>query len=332
VAAIVNKLPADKGKPLFLATHFCLAHYPYTWRDQARSDKVDSLNAIDDQHIYALGFLERQIASLIRGLKEKGRLDNAILVLLSDHGEALNYADGYWPAVKTYRNTHDAYEIDNQIPFSYGSGYTGHGSDTLDHTQYQSLLAFQGFGPQKAKFEPRQDGRLTSLVDITPTLLSALNLEIPANIDGMNLLAPPPPAGTRIVPAETGIRFASLASLKSFDEDNLLKESQKYYMVDHDSARLIVRPDRYAELVATKDIAIHTRDWMLALLRNNSSKVFPRVAVLVYKPTGAWTMGKDESLIKRAPMAILTQGFERIYGKEIADFRTKWPFTSAPQG
>ena len=332
VTSLIDSLPKDRGKPLFLATHFCLAHYPYTWRTQGRYGENSTLHSVDDQHMHALGVLERQIDALIQALKSSGRLDNAILVLLSDHGESLGYADGYWISLKGHDNLYDAYEVDGSTAFPGRSELSGHGTDTLDHTQYQSLLAFQGFGPQKKKFPSRSDARLSSLVDITPTLLSALNIKIPADVDGVNLLAAPASSDTRIVPAETGMRFISLASLAAVDENAVLQESVNDYTVDPESARLILKRDRYADLVKTKDLAIHTSDWMLALLRNDHNPVFPRVAVLVYKPTGEWTTGKDAALIKRAPMTALTHGMERIYGQELADFENQWPFNTRSGG
>lgn len=330
VTAVLDSLPQDLSKPLFLSTHFCLAHHPYTWRTQRRSQTNGKTNPVETQHINALVHLERQVDSLLQALQKSGRLDNAILVLLSDHGESLGYADGHWIALNKHHNPHDRYESDGYTPFPNGSGISGHGTDTLDRSQYQSLLAFQGFGPQHAKFAARTETRISSLVDIMPTLLGALGLDAPADIDGINLLAPAL-SDTRTVPAETGIRFSSLASIKNIDEEALLQESKKYYNVKADSARLIVKPELYAQLIKSKDIAMHTDDWILALLRKDRSPVFPRVAVLVHKPSGAWTTGNEKALIDRAPMAALTQGLQQLYGHELDDFETLWPFTHTPE-
>jgi len=327
VTSIIDNLPEKTDKPLFLAAHFCLAHYPYTWRTQSRHDEDGTTLSIDEQHVRALGSLDRQIGKLIQSLRASGRLDNAILVILSDHGESLGYADGHWVSLEGHKNSHDAYEKDGYIAFPVAGGFSGHGTDTLDRSQYQPLLAFKGFGSQQTRFPATSNNRISSLVDIMPTLLNTIGIEAPQNIDGVDLLSPATHLSPRTVTAETGIRFGSLSSTISFDEDKLLQESSKYYTVEPESARLILKSNHYAEIVATKDIAIHSDDWILALLRKNHNPIFPRVAVLVYKPTGAWTTGKDLSLIQRAPMAALTQGLRQIYGSEIADFETLWPFS-----
>ena len=332
VDAIIDSLPADARQPLFLASHFCLAHYPYTWRTQSRRNDDGTIESVDSQHISALQYLERQIDGLLQALRVSGRLDNTILVILSDHGESLGYADGHWISLQDHHNPHDVYETDGYAAFPRGSGFSGHGTDTLDRTQYQSLLAFQGFGPQKAHFAASVDDRISSLVDVMPTVLGRLGLVVPGNIDGVDLLAKRAPTETRTVPAETGIRFLALTSIIGMDENALLRESKEYYDVDPESGRLVVKPGRYEDLVMTKDLAVHTEDWILALLRKDRSPMFSRVAVLVHKPSGAWTTGNDGDLIRRAPMQVLTAGLRRIYGKELTDFETTWVFKASVGG
>jgi arylsulfatase A-like enzyme len=326
VEAILDGLPEAQDRPLFLATHFCLAHHPYLWRDQHWETHGNAPNSPEERHIHALQHLELQVEKLLSGLQASGRLDNAILVLLSDHGEALGYDDALWPSVTRHHNPHDTLELDGYFALPRESGLTGHGTNTLDRTQYHTLLAFQGFGRMKEHFQPGRHGHVTSLVDVAPTLLGALGQALPGNIDGIDLLATVPGRNTRAITAETGLRFLSLASVASIDAGRILQESHQYYRVDPETGRLEVRPEFHTELLASKDLAVHTDDWMLALLRKPASPRFPRVAVLVHKPTGAWTLGGDEELIRRAPLATLTRAANDYYGTEIDDFRSTWAF------
>jgi arylsulfatase A-like enzyme len=330
VQAVLGKLPADRHKPLFLATHLCLAHYPYTWRNKGRAGSENGKPAsIDQQHIGALASLEKQIDALMQGLKQRGRLDNTLLVVLSDHGESLGYSDGLWPVAES--NPGEFNQAAPVTPFPPTSGISGHGSNVLDRSQYQSVLAFQAFGPLKAHFPARHYGGITSLVDVMPTVLTALGIAPPAKFDGVDLIAAmdKTEANHRTVSAETGISFASMASIANLNEDDLLKEAEKYYEVDPASARLIVKTDYYADLTAQKDIAVQTDDWMLAFLRSNLNTVYPRATLLVHKPTGEWTLGKDTSLIERAPVARLANHARRLYGHEITDFEASWALNQA---
>jgi arylsulfatase A-like enzyme len=324
VDAIVSELPADRSRPLFLAAHFCLAHHPYTWRSRSAQPGGGGLS-IEKMHMEALRALEDQIDRLVLALRQAGRLDNAILVLVSDHGESLGYRDGRWVSpMESASGRGEAFDVDGYTAFAMESGFSGHGSDVLDRTQYQTLLAFRGFGPQQQAFPAMRHDRLASLVDVMPTLAHALALAVPGELDGKNLLVRE--SEPRVVPTETGIRFDALSSIVNIDENALLEESKAYYRVDPDSARLVLRPERYADLVASKDIALHTEEWVLALLRKDANPVFPRVALLVHKPTGRWTMGNDRALIRQAPIDVMRQSLNRMYAGEIQDFSKTWVF------
>jgi arylsulfatase A-like enzyme len=326
IAAIVKQLPQDRSKPLFLAAHFCLAHHPYTWRTQGRWTDDGVALSTEEKHIYALGKLEQQIYSLIQALKASGRLDNAILVLLSDHGESLGYEDGLWVSGEKHINPHEAFKEGRYTAFPIDSGFSGHGTNVLDRTQYHSLLAFRGYGEQKNKFPADTRNGIASLVDVMPTLMNALKIDLPAKIDGIDLLAKGGTYGNRVIPTETGIRFSALDSIVNIDEGKLLEESKAYYQIDPASARLVVKPEQYDKLVASKDIALHTEEWMLALLRKDASPTYPRVALLVNKLSGGWTMGNDKKLIGEAPMEKLRQAAGDLYGSEIDDFKQTWVF------
>jgi arylsulfatase A-like enzyme len=324
VDAIVRSLPDSTEQPLFLAAHFCLAHHPYTWRNQKRQGG-GSLS-LEQNHMLALQELEIQIDRLLAALKASGRLDNAIVVLMSDHGESMGYADGLW--VSRENNAapqREASQVGAYRAFALEPGFDGHGANVLDRTANGTLLAFQAYGPLQSRFPPGEHARLASLVDIMPTLLPALDVETPSGLDGLNLMASDA-SMPRVVPSETGIRFNALSSLVHVDEDKLLAESKGFYRVEPDTARLIVKPERYAGLVSTKDIALHTQDWMLALLRKDGNPNFSRVALLVHKPSGAWTLGKDKALIARAPIKTLRETAKNLYAGELDDFAGTWVF------
>lgn len=329
VEAIVEELPADPNRPLFLAAHFCLAHHPYIWRTPGGQRNSGEDLTLESEHIRALKALDKQVDHLLGSLRAAGRLGNALIVFLSDHGESMAYDDGLWVSEDKQGLPREVFRIGLFQAFPTDSGFSGHGTNVLDRTQYQSLLAFKAVGPLSRKFPPgiRQD--LASLVDIMPTILKVLDTDSPPGVDGVDLMSAPSirSAGfSRVIPTETGIRFNALSSVINIDEDALLAESKEYYRVDADSARLIVKPELYPDLVATKDIALHTQDWMLAFLRKDKSPHFPRVALLVHKPSGAWTMGQDKKLLEQAPIDEFRQAARDLYGKEMDDFSVSWVF------
>lgn len=324
VEAALKTLPSNTNKPVFLATHFCLAHYPYTWRTKSREGSGNKKNqSIAQQHVNSLVSLQKQINTLLQGLKKRGRLENTLLVFLSDHGESLGYKDALWPA-----KDENSDGINPASPFYPRNSISGHGNNVLDRTQYHSILAFKAFGTLKSSFPAVKYNGITSLVDVTPTILSALDIPYPDDVDGINLMnrTEKVDKNERTVLSETGISFTSMLSIANLNENNILKEAYKYYTIDPESARLIVKHKYFQHLVSTKDIAIHTDDWMLVLLRKNMSLPINHAAMLIHKPTGKWTFGENKELIEKAPLALLTNQLKHTYTDEISDFLESWPF------
>ncbi|WP_456412355.1 sulfatase-like hydrolase/transferase [Thiolapillus sp.] len=318
--AILEGIPKKREYPIFLAAHFCLAHFPYSWRDhEANAMNLDQ----DSEHQIALSALEQQIKVFLEGLEARGRLDNAVMVILSDHGESLGYENGLWLDAK--KGDRDYSRVNGEAPpITVKSTYNGHGTNVLSRTQYSVLLSFVGWGEQAALFPPEKRSLLASLTDVLPSLLFKAGMDIPENIDGRNLFEPLPGKNdSAIAITETGIVFSSLTTLKYIDKKEVLREARQFYTVDPDTGRMILRPEKIDALVSKKNYSSHTEDWMLALIRR---KAADNVAVLVHKPSGRWTIGGDAALIKSAPLLPLGGKLQEMFGEEIDDFMHSWPF------
>lgn len=144
----IKQLPA---KPVLLATHFCLPHWPYTFIGAKEHDEYP------DKPFYPsnLVAVDNQIKQLYLELESSGRLNNSRIIFLSDHGES-------WGNVNTKLTLNNAPLMVNDH---------GHGMNILSSTSHKVLLALKGF--EQLDMDRH---RLTSLMDITPTLLKELNL------------------------------------------------------------------------------------------------------------------------------------------------------------
>jgi hypothetical protein len=100
-------------------------------------------------------------------MKERGELEETLIVFTSDHGEALGERRA--------------------------GGRFGHGHPMVPET-VDVPIVFAGAGLPG----DRQHGRLLSGVDIAPTFLSALGLESSAAVDGVDLWQTVPEAGRRV--------------------------------------------------------------------------------------------------------------------------------------
>jgi arylsulfatase len=103
-----------------------------------------------------VAYLDAELGRLLDGLRERGLLEDALVVFTADHGEAMG-EHGVWFA---------------------------HGHDlTDDLVRVPLIVAGPGVAPGR-----RSD--VVSLVDLVPSLLRALEAEPPAELPGRDVLAP----------------------------------------------------------------------------------------------------------------------------------------------
>ena len=176
---------ASSDDPHFLFVHYFDPHAPYeapppfdraydpTGRagllpiDRVRGDRdLDGGERLQNarrwmaQYASEISYMDSQIGRLLDGLRDRGILDEAVLVLTSDHGESL------W---------------EHNEPFD-------HGRNVYEAT-IQAVCLFRLPGGQHAGSRVRG---LTSTIDVFPTLLSVLGLPIPESVDGEVIPLDPP--------------------------------------------------------------------------------------------------------------------------------------------
>ena len=78
------------ASPSFLTIHLTLAHWPYAWAGMSQPSVPEEYR---DAYGLAVAEVDRQFGEVLQILADKGVLENAIVVLLSDHGEALGADD-----------------------------------------------------------------------------------------------------------------------------------------------------------------------------------------------------------------------------------------------
>ncbi len=96
---------------------------------------------------------DRTVGSILEALEEAGHAKNTIVVVTSDHGELLGEHDD-----------------------------VGHGPRLWDPVLRVPLVIYDPRAPQ-----PRRVASRVGLVDVSPTLLEMVGLEVPAGIDGRSL-------------------------------------------------------------------------------------------------------------------------------------------------
>jgi arylsulfatase A-like enzyme/Tfp pilus assembly protein PilF len=145
---VLDWLGKNYRKRFFLWMHLYDPHHPYS--PPAPYDQEYASHPYDGE----IAFADAQVGKVIEFLKEKNLYENTVIVLSGDHGESLG---------EHGERTHSffIYNATLHVPLIF----------RVPRAKLQKVLAMP-----------------VSLVDIMPTLLHILNLEVPANVQGENLL------------------------------------------------------------------------------------------------------------------------------------------------
>lgn len=300
----------DYEQPIFLAVHFCLPHHPYMWADKSLAGL-----SVEARYLKSIQRVDKQVRDFFQQLKNTNRLNNAIVVLLSDHGEALELngdriteADLFLPKSKTppvfYPPTSDKQAINQSA---------GHGTDVLGLPQYHSLLAFKlyGVGPQHAQVLPG----VVTLLDIKPTILSLLNLPVTTS-SGISLAAS---IKTGQHPSQRHLFLESDFSPEAIrtvypDQRKVFLQGIDVFEIDSKTTRLTVKTSMAQKIVHSKQYADIYGEWMLALYPQND---LVRMPILVNLQTGQWTNDLSLPFAKDSPAELMLAKIKTFYGSEI---------------
>src|SRR5689334_17917174 len=141
-------LSKNYSKRFFLWMHLYDPHYPY------RPPAPYAAEYKDRPYDGEIAFADAQVGRLIRFLKSKGLYSNTLIVLSGDHGESLGE----------------------------------HGEKTHGFFIYNATLHVPFMIHLPGAAAPRVVPELVSLADLMPTVLQALKMEIPSQVQGRSLL------------------------------------------------------------------------------------------------------------------------------------------------
>jgi len=252
-------------QPTLFIAHLTAAHWPYYTADTPFG--VDRPVSEDDRPMYRVGLqtADRMFGELVELLRRKGALDNALVIVLSDHGEAMGLpSDSFFDETFRVEGLRAPLKMDDY----------GHGQSVLSRSQYQVLLGFRTFGGARGYgTEGRDFGYPVTVEDIAPTILEFLGVGgNPLGASGVSLLSKlesGPGANLdepeRIRFTETDLRVLP-APGGGVDEAATARRNSVFFEVDRESARLHIRPLMAPLAVAYKERAAFTKDHLLAAI------------------------------------------------------------------
>jgi arylsulfatase A-like enzyme len=247
--------------PTFATIHLTLAHWPYAWAGMPVPSVPD---AYRDTYGKAVSEVDRQFGAVMQLLADKHVLDNAIVVLLSDHGEALGgESDSMLRATGTSREIWDS--------------LWGHGTSVMSPHQYQVLLAVRAYGRARLPGPEQDYDWPVSLEDLRPTLEQFATGRAPTSVDGTSLIPymEEPERANELRPRLrfTETDFNTPGTLAGdYEVAGIIDEAALYYEIDPASGWVQFRKDRLPELLARKQRAVISSDALLAAIPGLSGK------------------------------------------------------------
>ena len=242
-------------QPEFLFVHLTLSHFPYSW---AQHSKPSTPQQYRPSYRRSVEELDRQFGAVLRMLERKGVLTNAIVVVMSDHGEALG-----GPTDSMLRRTGTGPEIWDSL--------WGHGTSVMSPHQYNVLLAMRAFGQAQLPGSPGVRAWPVSLEDVRPTLQEFATGTAPPDVDGISMLRflrDPGSASTlagRVRFTETDFNTPMVLAGK-YNESGLVHEGAAYYEIVPESGWMQLRQSRLPELMVKKQRAAVSQDSLLAAI------------------------------------------------------------------
>jgi arylsulfatase A-like enzyme len=340
-------LQQREQKPLFMAVHFTVTHWPFYWFNDKLAGECNEIC----RYQAGIGAADKQMAKFFEILQANKLLDHAIVILLSDHGMSMGLPGDRVTSVDHYQgdkahakkltvmkySSAPAFSMDFKHNYGIDTSY-GYGGDILSLTQSHAVLAFKGYGVDIGKAHSVSERIL--LMDIAPTILDLLQLPPLAHSDGISLkpllLSSTDKLDTknqRPLFFETSFTIEEIEK-EGISVDKVLAKTVQLYRMDPKTGLIFIKKDAEQSMDKNKQEAIMQGDWLLAQypesirteLSHNTNSVDssyqihaePPYMVLVNLKTGQWTMELDNAFAKTAPLKSLKDQLYTFYGSEIA--------------
>jgi arylsulfatase A-like enzyme len=283
-------------EPLFLTVHLTLPHWPYTWKGEPKVGSTKPVNEAQQPKMPA--YYERvvrradaQFAEVLDLLQRRGVLQNAIVVLYSDHGETFGY------------DSESILPVDASAVTTLGiAPIWGHGTSVLALDQYRIVLALRGYGTHRFESSGKQIDVPVAIQDVAPTLTELLDLEPRDSFDGRTLLpllrsradAAEAFAG-RVRYFETEFTPSNLATPSGAVSASTVARVTGFYDLDPVTDRLHVKAARMRSLLQNRQYAALNHGWLLAAIPTGDQKTFVYLQIDRANPASPTRQGAPDA-------------------------------------
>ncbi|WP_051311596.1 sulfatase-like hydrolase/transferase [Zooshikella ganghwensis] len=280
VDSVVRTVKANTGKPLFISTHFTLPHWPFRY-SQLEIPEGRKFDEKKPNHFFYMAMLQavdKQFQYFIEQLKNTGVLDNALVIVLSDHGE------GFMLDQDKLKKGIDG--------VSFKTNAMGHGTNILSLEQYQVVLGIQKFGKSNQSIVKTTP---VSLIDIAPTIYDYLNITPGYKPEGKALNWQEggiEEDSERFLFIESSLSVESMNSSR-LDAIKVMMQGIHYYTTTKEGL-VTIKPELINETIAAKQRGVIHKDWLLAMFPDMTDNM-----IIVNRKAKTWwplTHYKEEKM------------------------------------
>ena len=305
-----------QASPLFLAVHFTLPHWPYAWAESPPPKSHEySPKERAELYLAALNRVDQQVAKLLRELHQYGYLENSLVVLLSDHGEAFYVSGSRQTNQRSYQGP-GVSKFSNYLKQKTSTTLersVGHGSDLLSAAQYHCILAFKIYRQNQLITTPKVINTRVALLDIAPTIYAFLNKPARQQVDGISLLKPLI-SDENLLHERFFIMESGMLPNQFLSREKAKVLGKKYFTVDAQTSQLQLRKKELAALDAMKLYAVIEGNWILALYPDGDDYM----PIIMNLYSGKWTDELTSDFARLSPATNLLNHLQLFYKK-------KWP-------
>ncbi len=304
------------NRPIFLAVHFTLPHWPYAWAESSPEEVNNEFSIKKRERLYqsALRRVDKQFASFFDFLQKYHYFHNSLVIILSDHGEVLYSPNTRLTNYQNYQGTPPSrfaqYLQDKTATILNKSA--GHGSDILSPKQYHSVLAFNIYKEGKRITSNHKVNTRIALIDVAPTILDFLQLQNQQKMDGISLL-PAILNPQSLLPERAFFIESGMFPNQLLSKEKAMEIGKEFYRVNPKSGELEIKPDKLKYFDNQKLYGIISGHWVLALYPDEKSYI----AIIQNLSNGEWTDDLHSDFAQKTPASVLYQQLYHFYGKKL---------------
>jgi phosphoglycerol transferase MdoB-like AlkP superfamily enzyme len=320
-ASFSKKLERDlstipKAQPLFLAVHFTLPHWPYAYAESLANEVNNEFSIKGRTQLYnqALKRVDKQFQEFYYFIQQHGFFTNSLVIVLSDHGEALYVPNSRLTNHKNYQNKTKSRlaEYFKDKTNTVLDKSAGHGSDILSPKQYQNVLAFNIYKKGILVTGTNRIKTRVALIDLAPTILHFLDLPQKYKVDGISILStiinPKYELPQRMFYIESG-----MYPNQGFSKEKAIELGRKIFIVNPHNKELELKSNALININEHKLYGIIKGNWILALYPDISSYI----PVIQNLHSGQWVDDLNSNFAQSTPAVELKEELIKFYGKQI---------------